>query len=64
MNQFAKPAAQVEQVFPEAMTLETIEMLEQAAAMMFHGLRRNVARPHAQQAGAVEYDSWSNVFDQ
>jgi hypothetical protein len=45
--------------FPEPVTLETIEMLEEAAALMFRSLRRNALKPQAPDAGAIEFDSWA-----
>jgi hypothetical protein len=46
--------------FPEAMTVEMIDVLEQASALMFRALRRNAQRfLHAQDAGTAEYDSWA-----
>jgi hypothetical protein len=44
---------------PEPVTLETIEMLEEASALMFRSLRREALRPQGLDAGAIEYDSWS-----
>lgn len=40
--------------FPEAMTLETLRLLQQA----FSALRRE-----AQHAGAAEYDSWAGMLE-
>jgi hypothetical protein len=45
--------------FPEPVTLETIEMLEEASAVMFRSLRRNAVKLQAQDAGAIEHDSWA-----
>ena len=45
--------------FPEPVTLETIEMLEEVSALMFRSLRRNALKPQARDAGAIEYDSWA-----
>ena len=44
--------------FPDPLTLETIEMLEEASALMFRSLRRNARRPQVPDAGAIEYESW------
>lgn len=41
-----------------AMNLETIEMLEEASALMFHALRQTAPQQQAKEAGAIEYDSW------
>lgn len=49
--------------FPEATTLETIQMLEEASARMFRALRRNALHQRAQEAGAAEYDSWAGVIE-
>ncbi len=48
--------------FPEAMTLETIQMLEEASALAFDALRRDARRKQSQEAGAIEYDSWAANF--
>ncbi len=41
-----------------AVAVETIEMLEEASAVMFRTLRRNAQPSEARHAGAIEYDSW------
>jgi hypothetical protein len=41
-----------------AMTAETIEMLEEASTLVFRALRNTQPVPR-QDAGAIEYDSWS-----
>ena len=43
----------------QTMTAETIQMLEEASALMFLALRRNAAPAASREAGAAEYDSWS-----
>ncbi len=45
--------------FPDPLTLETIEMLEEASALMFRSLRRSAGKPQAWDAGAIEYASWA-----
>jgi uncharacterized protein YbjQ (UPF0145 family) len=42
--------------FPEAMTVETVDMLEQASALAFRALRQNAQRMRAE--GLIEYESW------
>jgi len=44
--------------FPEPVTLESIEALEEASALMFRSLRRNALEAKGRDAGAIEYDSW------
>ena len=46
---------------PEPVTLETIEMLEEASALMFRSLRRRVRKQQAEEAGAIEYASWMPI---
>jgi hypothetical protein len=41
-----------------AMAMETIEMLEEASALMFRTLRGNAQPSDPRRAGAIEYDSW------
>jgi hypothetical protein len=41
-----------------AMTLETIELLEEASALMFRTLRGTAQPQDPAHAGAIEYDSW------
>jgi hypothetical protein len=61
---FSMPdGAQATLAFPKPMTLERIEMLEEASAAIFQSLRRNTLRQQAQDAGAIEYDSWANHRD-
>lgn len=43
---------------PEPVTLEAIETLERASAQVFRSLRRDALERQAQEAGAIEYDSW------
>jgi hypothetical protein len=42
---------------PEPVTLESIEVLEEASALMFRSLRRNAVEAKGRDAGAIEYDS-------
>ena len=44
--------------FRESVTLEAVEMLEEASALMFRTLRRTALRQRARDEGAIEYDSW------
>jgi hypothetical protein len=44
--------------FPEPVTLESIEVLEEASALMFRSVRRNALEAKGLDAGAIEYDSW------
>lgn len=48
-----------EMALPEAMRVETIEMLEEASALVFRALRQSAQQLQARDAGVVEYDSWS-----
>lgn len=41
-----------------AMNLETVQMLEEASALVLRALRRTAPPQQAQDAGAIEYDSW------
>jgi hypothetical protein len=43
---------------PQPVSLETIEVIEQALTEMLASLRRKVMAPGGQEAGAVEYESW------
>jgi len=45
--------------FPEPVTLEGIEVLEQEAGLTLHFLRPGALRQRALDAGAIEYDSWT-----
>lgn len=45
--------------YPEAMTLETLRVLEEAAAEMFRALRQRLLPPGAADAALIEYDSWT-----
>ena len=45
--------------FPEPVTEETIEMLEQASALMLRSLRCNAGRQDSSAAGEIEYASWA-----
>ncbi len=45
--------------FPEPLTPDTVDILEQAAALMFSALRRGAVRPPQPDAGALEYASWA-----
>lgn len=47
---------------PEALTLETIQVLEEASALAFSALRRDVLQKKSQEAGVLEYDSWAANF--
>jgi hypothetical protein len=49
--------------FPEAMTVETIQRLEEASARILHALREHARQQQAQQAGAMEYDSWPAAME-
>lgn len=49
--------------FPEATVVETLQRLEEAAARIFGALRDNARQQQAQQAGAIEYDSWSAAIE-
>ena len=49
--------------FPEAMTVEAMRLLEQASVQMLGALRRAALREQAQDAGAVEYDSWAGALE-
>jgi hypothetical protein len=44
---------------PEAMTVETIEMLEEASALVFRALRQGTHPPRCEDVGAAEYESWT-----
>ena len=44
---------------PDPVTLESVEMLEEASALMFRSLRRSALKPQAEDPGAIEYDSWA-----
>lgn len=49
--------------FPEATVVETLQRLEETAARIFGALRDNARQQQAQQAGAIEYDSWSAAIE-
>ena len=49
-----------ELVIPEAMSPQTIQMVEETSAAIFHALRQSALR---QQAGAAEYDSWAGAIE-
>ena len=59
---FPIPEGQATLSVPEAMTLETIQMLEEASALAFRALRQDAPRKRFQEAGAIEYDSWAANF--
>lgn len=44
-----------------AMTAETLEMLEEASILMLRALRQDLQPLQARDAGAVEYESWSGL---
>ncbi len=41
-----------------AMSVETIDRLEEAWKLTFSTLRQNAQSPQTRDAGAIEYDSW------
>lgn len=43
---------------PDPVSLETIELIEQALAQMLRSLRRGVPNRAAEEAGLLEYRSW------
>ena len=43
---------------PHPVSLETMELIEQALAQMLSSLRRGAPDAAAQEAGRIEYDSW------
>jgi len=45
--------------FPEPVTPERVRMLEEATALMLEALRDGALARQAQQAGAIEHDSWA-----
>lgn len=45
--------------FPEPVTPERVRMLEEATALMLEALRDGALARQAEQAGAIEHDSWA-----
>ena len=45
--------------FPEFMSEDTIQMLEELALILFRGLRRSSIEKQAKDAGETEYASWT-----
>ena len=43
---------------PDPVSLETIELIQQALAQMVRSLRRSVPSRSAEEAGSLEYSSW------
>lgn len=43
---------------PDPVSLETIELIEQALGQMLRSLRRGVPSRAAEEAGLLEYRSW------
>lgn len=48
-----------ETALPETMTAGTIELLEEASALVFRVLRHSARQVQAREAGVIEYESWS-----
>ena len=44
----------------EPMTTEAIAVVDEISALLLRTMRRNVLERRAQDAGAIEYDSWLN----
>ncbi len=44
--------------FPTPLTLDTLEMLAELAALMFRGMKRDAETRDAQQMADAEYQSW------
>lgn len=43
---------------PDPVSLETIELIQQALGQMVRSLRRSVPSRSAEEAGSLEYSSW------